>query len=115
MCKLKNIDAAAKTTAVGSNLQQNSYCEAKVKPSSMPCILNVCCIATLVSQGQSARCVPTYEHPTSYYCLTGETAPPNSNASFSPDGLIVSIDRICYRDQSSSMYARATHEMYVRV
>ena len=38
-------------------------------------ILNVCCIVTLVSRGLSARHTPTYERPTSYYCLAGETAP----------------------------------------
>ena len=36
-----------------------------------------------------SRHMPTYEQPTSYYHLAGETAPPVSNALFSPDGLIV--------------------------
>ena len=51
-------------------------------------ILNVFCIVTLVSQGLSARRTPSYDRPTSYYYLAGETVPPNSNTSFSPDGLI---------------------------
>ena len=34
---------------------------------------------------------------TSYYRLAGETAPPNLNASFSPDGLIVTENK---RDES---------------
>ena len=34
---------------------------------------------------------PLMSAPTSYYCLVGEMAPPNSNASFSPDGLIANI------------------------
>ena len=57
-------------------------------------ILNVCCIVTPVSRGLSARHMPTYQRPTSYYCLVGETASPTSNASFSPDGLIVNIQKM---------------------
>ena len=55
----------------------------------MLCILNFCCVAMPVSRGHSTRLMPTYERPTSYYCLAGKMAFPNSNALFSPDGLIV--------------------------
>ena len=36
---------------------------------------------------------PLTSAPTSYYCLAGETASTNSNASFSPDGLIVNTQK----------------------
>ena len=48
----------------------------------------------LVSRGLSARRTPTDERPTSYYRLAGETAPPNSNVSFSPNGIIVNISTV---------------------
>ena len=72
----------------------------KLKSSLIQChVYSECLLCTYVatsvsvSRSQSARRMPTYEHPTSYYCLASEMAPPNSIAPFSPDGLTVSIQK----------------------
>ena len=63
-----------------------------------------------------AACPLNMSAPTSYYCLAGEMAPPNSNVSFSLDGLIVYIHMENKHDESIAGIdpAQCTRESLVK-